>query len=297
MRRRIAESLRRFVDPPLTSSLDRARSIRIEEKRREEKRKDTGLVARFASRNLPSSFLQTNIFLFIVSYASVKSSARRNTKCHLLGNIMGLLSRFHLSPPPPPLAHWSLPAALHVGNARGHTRVCYWNGIPNIRAMPIPKSERHHADSASVEWYIPAGRGRGWKVKVSKRAGMNGARNRPHVGRWSSREEERGDGDKRGDSRKGNVNEGCHCFLGCQNPRRPIPRPVTRISPLCAHRAFLLSPDAGNNRREIGDRQRHFVADCGARAAVRTRPLSRRAFDIRWPVPGHMPSFNNFQLV
>lgn len=38
-----------------------------------------------------------------------------------------------------------------------------------------------------------------------------------------------------------------------------------------AHRAFLLSPDTGNNRREIGDRQRHFV---GARAAVRTRTLS-----------------------
>lgn len=48
----------------------------------------TRVVGHFASRNLSSSFLQTNIFLFTVFYASVKSSARRNTKCHLLGNIM-----------------------------------------------------------------------------------------------------------------------------------------------------------------------------------------------------------------
>lgn len=48
----------------------------------------TRVVGHFARRNLSSSFLQTNIFLFTVFYASVKSSARRNTKCHLLGNIM-----------------------------------------------------------------------------------------------------------------------------------------------------------------------------------------------------------------
>lgn len=41
-----------------------------------------------------------------------------------------------------------------------------------------------------------------------------------------------------------------------------------------AHRAFLLSPDTGNNRREIGDRQRHFVAGRGARAARRPCTLS-----------------------
>lgn len=110
VRRRIAGSLR-FVDPPSLGA-------RINT-HREGKRKDTGLIARFASRNLPSSFLQTNIFLFIVSYASVKSSARRNTKCHLLGNIMPPRTwpPLPVSSPPPPspfpsLVHRSLPTAF-----------------------------------------------------------------------------------------------------------------------------------------------------------------------------------------
>lgn len=89
VRRRIASSIRRSS----------ARVSINTYRREEERRKDTGLVARFASRNLPSSFLQTNIFLFIVSHASVKSSARRNTKCHLLGNIMPPLPVSSLSSP------------------------------------------------------------------------------------------------------------------------------------------------------------------------------------------------------
>lgn len=134
VRRRIAGSLR-FVDPPSLGA-------RINT-HREGKRKDTGLVARFASRNLPSSFLQTNIFLFIVSYASVKSSARRNTKCHLLGNIMPPRTW-----PPLPVSSpsssftlpFSRPPIIAHSVSGGHIRARYQNGISN---MPIPKSNRH----------------------------------------------------------------------------------------------------------------------------------------------------------
>lgn len=73
---------------------------------------------------------------------------------------------------------------------------------------------------------------------------------------------------------EGNVNEGCFCFLGRCNAR-PVRLAFTRISPLCAHRAFLLSPDTGNNRREIGDRQRHFgVVQHAASYALSAGPLT-----------------------
>lgn len=148
-----------------------------------------------------------------------------------------LLSRFHLSPPPsPPLpAHWSLPAAAFQRRkrARPHPRQFVIRTV--FRTSALCRFIQQHRQCTTIH---PRGTWTRLKSQAFEETSrMNGARNWPHVGRWSSREEERGDGDKRGGSRKGNVNEGCHCFLGCQNPRargRSIPRPVTRISPLCA---------------------------------------------------------------
>lgn len=262
VRRRIAGSLR-FVDPPSLGA-------RINT-HREGKRKDTGLVARFASRNLPSSFLQTNIFLFIVSYASVKSSARRNTKCHLLGNIMPPRTW-----PPLPVSSpsssftlpFSRPPIIAHSVSGGHIRARYQNGISN---MPIPKSNRHTT-------HIPVGRGRGEKStfrtdleRMAHATGRTstvdhrGKRKGVTVTKGATREKETLTRVARLFPR---TSESACTIYPSYSP------PESALFVRRAHRAFLLSPDTGNNRREIGDRQRHFVAGRGARAARRPCTLS-----------------------
>lgn len=107
VRRRIASSIRRSSARVSINTYRREEEV--------EKRHGSRRSFRFSKLTelVPSN---EHIFIYRVPYASVKSSARRNTKCHLLGNIMppfpvsSLSSPFTSAPRSLIIARSSVPA-------------------------------------------------------------------------------------------------------------------------------------------------------------------------------------------